>query len=147
MKKLLKIRLDPEETETMEGIGISSSFSDYRLAWTLNHAFQWRFEFQENPLVIPAKKSTEHRMYHYHHFTDEIEKMQLFLIKNKQGGKALFDDYPQFDFVLFFKNNLSFDLDQLLPLLRNIDAIFAAYRCKSDDFAVASFLHFEYAHE
>jgi hypothetical protein len=144
---MLKLRLDDEGFETMEGIGVSSSFSDYRLAWTLNHAFQWRFEYQENPLVIPSKKTTEPLVYHYHHFTDEIEKMQLFLIKNKQGGKALFEDYPQFDFVLFFKNNLTFDLDQLLPLLRNLDPIFAAYRCKSADFAIAPFLQFEGIYE
>ena len=147
MKKILKLRLEQEEAESMDGIGISSSFSDYRLAWTLNHVFQWRFEYQENPLVIPAKKDAEQRVYHFHHYSDEIEKMELFLIKNKQGGKALFEEFPQFDFVLFFKHNVSFDLDLLLPLIRNLDSIFAAYRCKSDDFAVAPFLHFEYAHE
>lgn len=147
MKKNLKLRLEQEDAETMDGIGISSGYSDYRLAWTLNSVFQWGFEYKNSPLILPSKKTGERRVYHYHHYSDEIEKMQLFLVKNKQGGKALFEEYPQFDFVLFFKNNLSFDLDQLLPLIRNLEAIFAAYRCSSGDFTVAPFLHFEHPHE
>jgi len=144
---MVKLRIEVEADECMEAIGISSSYSDYRLAWTFNNVFNWQFFFSEVPLVIPAKKSTESRSYYYYQYLDEMEKMHLFLVKNKQGGKALFEDYPQFDFVLFFKNNLSFDVNQWLILLRELDAVFAAYRCSSNDFSIASLLHFESNHE
>lgn len=147
MKRIQKIKLDLEDDASMDAIGLSSSYPDYRLAWTLNNVFRWRFEYRDNPLLIPAKKGGEVRHYHYHHFLDEGEKMELFLIKNRQGGKALFEEYPQFDFVLFFRNNLTFDLDQMLTLLRGLDSIFAAYRCSSKDFVVEPHLQFEGAHE
>jgi hypothetical protein len=147
VKKVQKIRIDESEEELLEGIGISSSYSDYRLAWTLNDFFHWRLEFHETPLEIPLKKTKDVVKYHYYHFWDELEKMQLILIKNRQGGKPLLEDYPQFDFVLFFKNNFSLDLNQMLDLLRGLECIFAAYRCNKDDFSIASLLNFEYSYE
>lgn len=147
MKKIQKLKLDFEEEDSMDAIGISTSYSDFRLAWTLNHFFDWKFELCENPLLVPDRKTKEERSFHYHHYVDYTEKMQLFLIKNKQEGKPLFEDFLQFDFVLFFKNNLSIEIEQLLQLLRKLDPIIAAYRCSSNDFTVSSYLHFEGIYE
>jgi len=147
MRKTLKLSLPLDSEDAIEGIGISTGLSDYRLAWTLNNAFQWQLQFSEETLQIPVKKSKNLSTFHFHKFISDEEKVSVFLIKNKQEGKAFFEDYPQFDYVMFFKDNFSINLEQLTSSLRELDPIIAAFRCTSTDFSNSKFLIFEPSHE
>jgi len=143
MRKVQKINLEFGEEETMSAIGVSSGYSDYRLAWTLNSVFDWKFEFSPETLSVPLKKSSTQYSFHFYQYISIEDKFELYLLKNKQGGRAIFEDYPQFDFVLFFRKNMILNLDDILKNLRELDPIIAAYPCSSSDFIASKFLIFD----
>jgi hypothetical protein len=143
MRKVQKINLEFEEEEIMAAIGVSSGYSDYRMAWTLNNVFDWKFEFSPETLCIPVKKSSTQYRFHFHQYKSNEDKFELYLLKNKQEGKSFFEDYPQFDFVLFFRKNISLNPEEVLKELRELDPIIAAYRCSSSDFVSSKFLIFD----
>lgn len=59
----------------------------------------------------------------------------------------MLEDYPQLDYLLVIKNNVSMDIDELIADLRKHQQIIAAYKYLTTDFTIAEFLQFDQSHE
>jgi hypothetical protein len=147
VKKSSKLLLFDDDFEAFDVIGICSGMNDYRIAWNLNKAFSWQLEHSDRVLEIPQKKSKEVLTFSYYKQLGFEEFTDLYLVKNKQLSRPLLEDYPQLDYILIIKNNLVFDVDELVQLLRQHQQIIAAYRYDSSAFSISEYLQFEEPYE
>ncbi len=147
MKRTPKFLLLEEDFEALDAIGICSSLSDYRMAWNLNKTFGWQLGHSSLNIRIPQKKSSEPIEYLYYEHLGWEDLTDMYLIKNKQTSKPMLEDYPQLDYLLVIKNNVSMDIDELIADLRKHQQIIAAYKYLTTDFTIAEFLQFDQSHE
>ena len=82
-----------------EVISLVSSVKDYRLCWLLNK--ELRFDFVKiDDLEIPQmrrKKIASFSVFNYH---DELERMDYFLLSNKENGSYLLPELKSVDYIL-----------------------------------------------
>lgn len=143
MKKTSRFVLEEDEEEGFDIIGICTTLKEYKIAWLLNQVFDWTLQHSMEPIKIPSKKSIPEDPFDYYIHASTDESFLVYLLKNKQNGKNLSIEYPQLDYLLVVKENLTVEIDELLNKLRNQSQIMAAYKYDNTDFGVSDFLQFE----
>jgi hypothetical protein len=63
-------------------------------------------------------------MYEYH---SEDDRIDYYLIKNKQNGSTLIPEKPSIDYFLFLVNNGVYSLDELIGKLRKVESVLGVY--------------------
>ena len=63
-----------------------------------------------------------------------FDRIQIFLIKNKQGNQIITAEHAMMDYFLVIKNNFTLDLNKLLTQLRNTNGIVAAFKLEQGNF-------------
>jgi hypothetical protein len=127
MARKKKHTLTLEQSFEFDMIGVCSHHSDYRLAWGINDKLNLRLTKCEEDYIVVNKKgepSSSHSMYE---FIDEENRLEYFLIKNKQNGKYLIPEKPSIDFFLFLNNNLVIDIEDIVPELREVSSVIGVY--------------------
>jgi hypothetical protein len=95
-------------------ISISSTEKDYRLAWLLNNALEWRLQRCEKPLELIKLGNEMHAFYMYE-FIDEVLQKEFVLVANQ----SLVYQKQQLDFSLFDEDMVAKAL--LIPELMRTD--------------------------
>lgn len=98
-------------------IGIASSENDYRLSWSLNTQFGYKFQ-KIDDLFIDLKKNDCKQCYSRYHFFDEDTLLDYFLISNKTENGLLIKEYHNLDFFLKIMGEPT--VDDLNIMLQNL---------------------------
>ncbi len=79
----------------------------------------------EEEYLIEGKKNEvyPHVMYEYH---SEDDRIDYYLIKNKQNGSTLILEKPSIDYFLFVNNGV-YSLDELIGKLRKVESVLGVY--------------------
>jgi hypothetical protein len=80
------------------GIGISTGFVDYKLAWEINQHLNVNLNKLSDKLYIDKKNNREFNLSVYYFKNSESEK--IFLIKLKYDGIILIPGLKNFDYIL-----------------------------------------------
>lgn len=123
-KKKYTLTLDQEFDFDM--IGLCSHHSDYRLVWGINQELGLQLARSEEEYLIEGKKNEvyPHVMYEYH---SEDDRIDYYLIKNKQNGSTLIPEKPSIDYFLFLVNNGVYSQDELIGKLRKVESVLGVY--------------------
>lgn len=139
-QKVHKFTLD-EDTE-FSVIGLSTAFSDYKLAYELNSNLDLKIVLHKEKLEIIDPKSKEQVSFRVYHFFDEENLTKYYLVKNNQNLKFLFPEKPKMDFFLLVRDNFVFEMDDLIHRLRQINGIVATFKLENSEFYAAEYLTF-----
>lgn len=140
MAKVKKYELILEDEMTLEVIGISSAFADYRLAWELNQRLNINLIKSNEVFDVRALKSKESLSFRYFSFFDEEYLTRIYLIKNRQEPGMFHNDRPMIDFFLVLRENFSFEKEALIQELRKINGIVAVFDFPESEFELISYL-------
>ena len=140
MAKVKKYELILEDEMTLEVIGISSAFADYRLAWELNQCFNINLVKNNDVFEVNPIKSKDTLSFRYFSFLDEEFLTRIYLIKNRQDQGLFQADRPMIDFFLVLRENFSFQKEVLIQQLRKINGIVAVFDFPENEFELISYL-------
>jgi hypothetical protein len=133
MSKVKRHVLALDQTVDFEMIGICSHHSDYRLVWGLNQQLKLHLAKADDLFVIHSKKGTTQSQHSYYFWSDEENHMEYYLIKNKYEGKFLIPEKNQIDYFLFLRENVFFELDDILDNVKKVTSVMAAFIIDSDE--------------
>lgn len=140
MTKIKKHKLVFDDEIDGEVYGISTAFSDYRLAWEMNAAFEIQLEKRENPLFLEDKKSKIEVPFYLYQHTSEDEFVRFTLIKNKQNNAFVKPDKSVMDYFLVIQENYVLTPAEIIRQLRGINGVVAVFEFESDEFDFIPFL-------
>lgn len=138
--KVHKFTLD--EDKEFSVVGLSTAFSDYKLAFELNSFLDLKIVLYKEKLELIDPKSKEHTSFRVYHFFDEENFTKYYLVKNNQNFKFLFPEKPKMDFFLVVRDNFIFELDDFIRRLRQINGIVATFKLDNSEFYAAEYLTF-----
>uniref|UniRef100_UPI00404AB630 IPExxxVDY family protein n=1 Tax=Fluviicola sp. TaxID=1917219 RepID=UPI00404AB630 len=133
MSKVKRHVLTLDHTVDFEMIGICSHHSDYRLVWGLNQLLHLHLAKADDFFVIHSKKGLVQSQHSYYFWSDEENHMEYYLIKNKNEGKFLIPEKNQIDYFLFLRDNVFYELDEILEKVKKVTSIMAAYIIDTDE--------------
>lgn len=140
MTKIKKHKLFLEDEIEGEVYGISSGFSDYRLAWEMNAAFSIQLEKQENPLFLEDKRSKNQVPFFYYQFTNDEDFVRFTLIKNKQNNSLVKPEKALMDYFLVIQENYILTPEDIIRQLRAINGVVAVFEFESNEFDFIAYL-------
>lgn len=130
-----------EDTQ-FDVLGLSTAFSDYRLAWELNSSRDMRITLHDEQLEIYDSKTKETSFFRVYHFFDEENLTKYYIIKNKQNFKFLLPEKPAIDYFLLVRDNFIFEMNDFTNQLREINGIVAVFKIANSEFELAEHLTF-----
>lgn len=142
MTKKKKHTLLFEQEYDFDMIGLCSHHSDYRLVWGLNEILRLRLTKCEEEYVISNKKNERISEHSFYEFIDEENRLEYYLIKNKNNNKYLIPEKPSIDYFLFLVNNIAFEVDDLVEKLRAVESILGIYPFNPEEIESAQNLVF-----
>ena len=134
MVKQKKHLLEFEAETDYDIIGICSHHNDYRLAWSINASLGFHLELSTIPYIITHTKKgvSTHQPHPMFEYFEEENRVNYYLIKNKEAGKFLIPEKPTIDFFLFIHKNNIIDLDDISERLRKVNSILAVFKLDVD---------------
>ncbi len=109
-----------------ELIGICSSYTDYRLCWTINKALSILLQKGED-YALKNKKDGEF-YFSFYEYIDEETRTEFYLVKNQSYNyKKLIPEQDKIDYFLIIKNNYKLDIAQLVSDLKQIESVMTAF--------------------
>jgi hypothetical protein len=123
-----------EQEFDFDMIGICSHHSDYRLVWNINEKIGLGLGKSED-YFVHGKKGEEISVHSCYEFSDEENRLEYFLIKNKEQGHYLIPEKQSIDYFLFLCNNNAIEIDELIQKLKTISSVLAAYQFLPDEIA------------
>jgi hypothetical protein len=139
-QKVHKLTLD-EDTE-FSVIGLSTGFSDYKLAYELNSSLDLKIILHKEKLEIIDPKTKELTFFRVYHFFDEENFTKYYVVKNNQNFKYLFPEKPKMDYFIVVRDNFIFEMDDFIHCLRQINGIVATFKLDNSEFYIAEYLTF-----
>ncbi len=124
---MAKHKLLWEDDYDFDLIGICSSYTDYRLCWTINKSLSILLQKGED-YPLKNKKDGEF-FFSFYEFIDEDTRTEFYLVKNQSYNyKKLIPEQDKIDYFLIIKNNYNQDIEQLVSELKRIESIQTAFR-------------------
>ena len=142
MAKKKKHVLVIEQSFDFDMIGICSHHNDYRLAWGINDKMNLCLTKSAEDYIITNRKGeilSIHSMYEY---IDEENRLEYYLVRNKNSGKYLIPEKSGIDFFLFLNNNLVFEVDEVIGKLRSVTSVLGVYSFDPEELPSAETLVF-----
>jgi hypothetical protein len=123
---MAKHKLFAEDDYSFELIGLCSNHGDYRLSWNINQCLKIGLS-KASDFELFSKKDGESAHSFYQYIDPETET-EFYLIKNvSANSKLLIPEKDQIDYFLLVKNNFTYDLNDILTLLRENESILTAF--------------------
>jgi hypothetical protein len=124
---LSKTILICEPEYDFEIISLVSSVKDYRLCWLLNTHLRFDFIRIEN-LVVPQQKKKAKGYFNVFAFYDDADKMDYFLMENKENGNFLLPELKTVDYILKLEGVLAEEKkEELLNELKQVPYVEAVF--------------------
>ena len=124
---LTKSVLICEPEYDFEVISLVSSVKDYRLCWLLNRHLKFDFS-RVDDLMLPAQKKKKGGTFSNYFFYDEMNKLNYFLLANKDGGVFLLPELKQVDYIIklegFMADEKKKELLEELKLVPYLETVF-----------------------
>lgn len=121
-----KYKLIWEEDYGFDLIGICSSYTDYRLCWTINNAISTQLQKGED-YALKNKKDGEF-FFSFYEYIDEETRTEFYLVKNQSYNyKKLIPEQDKIDYFLIIKNNYNYNIEQLVSDLKTIESVMTAF--------------------
>ena len=60
-------------------------------------------------------------------YQDEENRLDMYLIKNKNKGKYLIPEKPTIDYFIFLHNNVSLDPEEIIADMKRVESVLGAY--------------------
>jgi hypothetical protein len=121
-----KHKLFWEEDYDFDLIGICSSYTDYRLCWTINNALSIQLQKGED-YALKNKKDGEF-FFSFYEYIDEETRTAFFLVKNQSYNyKKLIPEQDKIDYFLIIKDNYNNDIQQLVSNIKTIESVMTAF--------------------
>ncbi|MCH2223873.1 MAG: IPExxxVDY family protein [Crocinitomicaceae bacterium] len=142
MAKQKKHTLTFEQMFNFDMIGVCSHHSDYRLAWSINQQLEIQLAKCDEDYFVTNRKGeviSQHSMYEYQ---DLENRMDYFMVKNKQQGKFLVPEKPTMDYFIFLCDNCAIDINELIKNLRAVPSVLGVYKFDPEEIASAENLVF-----
>jgi hypothetical protein len=142
MAKQKKHTLIFEQMFNFDMVGVCSHHSDYRLAWSINNKLEIQLAKCEEDYFVTNRKGdvmSHHSMYEYR---DLENRMDYFMVKNKQQGKLLVPEKPTMDYFIFLCDNCAIDIDDLITNLKAVPSVLGVYPFDPEEIASAENLVF-----
>lgn len=122
---MAKLLLEIEEDYAFKLVGICSHIKDYRLVWELNKHLGLDLCKDSNYELQNKGASQSHV---FHHFCDEENLIDYFLIGNRSNAGLLIPEESKCDYLFVIKGNISeSDVVSFLDKMNNIKTILTAY--------------------
>lgn len=132
MANMKKHKLLWEDDYDFDLIGICSSYTDYRLCWTINKALSILLQ-KSDDYTLKNKKDGEF-FFSFYEFIDKDTRTEYYLIKNQSYNyKKLIPEQDKIDYFLIIKNNYNKDIDQMVSSLKKIESILTAFKFEVED--------------
>lgn len=127
-KFLLKI----EEDFDFNLIGICSHIKDYRMVWELNKNLGLDLCKDSN---YELQQKSQKQSHAFHHFCDEENLTDYFLIGNRSDAGLLIPEENKCDYLLVIKGNVLSDeeMNQLLKKINLISQVLTAYEIEVEE--------------
>jgi len=126
-KKSISAELDCEPEYEFEVISIVSSMKDYRLCWLINKHLGIEFA-RTDDLEIPQPRSKKTGCFARYVLKDEVEKMDYFLMANKDNGIFLLPELKTVDYIIKLEGYLKEEVkEQWLQELKQIPFLEAVF--------------------
>ncbi|MCC6701573.1 MAG: IPExxxVDY family protein [Fluviicola sp.] len=142
MSKQKRHVLSLEPSIDFEMIGICTHHSDYRLAWGLNQGLSIHLSKCEDLFIVQSKKGAVLSQHSYHFWSDEVNLLEFYLLKNKYEGKFLIPEKSQIDYFLIIRENGLFELEELLENVKQVNSVMAAYIFEAETLPSAELIVF-----
>lgn len=127
MARKKKHTLTFEQAYDFDMIGVCSHHSDYRLAWGINNAVNLKLTKCDEEYVVTNKKGEKISSHSMYEFLDEENRLEYYLIRNKENGKFLIPEKPSIDYFLFLNNNVAIELEEIVFELKKVSSILGVY--------------------
>ncbi|NNC94781.1 MAG: IPExxxVDY family protein [Chitinophagales bacterium] len=121
MKKQTLKLLDPAEDFIL--IGIASHEKDYKICWLLNNSLKLDFT-KSDDLEFDDKKEGKKNLFCKFSFEDEFNRIQYFLLGNKNNANILLPQWKEMDYLLKIAGNIQdIDQDEIVKKLNSINTV------------------------
>lgn len=127
MVKMKKYQLVFEQEFDFDMIGISSHHNDYRLVWSINSELGLHFERSNEPYIMNVNKKGLKVGFIMYEFHDDENKVDYWLVKNKEAGHFLIPERPSIDYFIFIMERESINMEDFGNQLRNVSSILAVF--------------------
>ena len=108
-------------------IGIVSHENDYRLSWSLNQQFKFKFTKSDN-LIISQPKLSLNQTYSVFIFEDEESFVRYSLISNKSENGFLIPDLKNIDYILKISGEIQItDVEGMVQKFKRVDLVTTAF--------------------
>ncbi|MEY4573118.1 MAG: hypothetical protein RLZ10_2393 [Bacteroidota bacterium] len=142
MSKIKKYTLSIDEELEFDVVGITSHQLDYRLVWSINSALGIHLSKHETELNVFNDKKNFDVQYSYYLFKDELDRVNYYFLKNKNGIDYLIPELPSVDYFIFLTNNFAIEIDDFVQNLRKIDTILGVFKFDNQKFKSFQYLEF-----
>jgi hypothetical protein len=116
-----KLTLEFDDLQAWFTIGISSQLPDYKLLFRINKALQVKFiRVDDFAVNLPKMKGIFSLYAHY----DVVNKIDFFLLSNRNEGKVLLSEFKQLDYFFIIKDETGSDLiDEYKSKIKTIEEV------------------------
>ena len=125
---MAKLLLEIEENYDFQLIGICSHIKDYRMVWELNNNLSLDLCKDSNYELHQKGQQQSHA---FHHFCDEENLVDYFLIGNRSESGLLIPEESKCDYLLVIKGNANESL--LLSRINAIKHVLTAYSIEVEE--------------
>jgi len=130
---LRRFRLKSEpENKKLIAAGLSCPLNDYRLCHFINKSTNISFKRKSKPLLI-GSKDKETVYVNQYLYEDELKKLRIHLIKNKQENKWLMPSLKKLDYFLLMETDEDHPVNcqNYFDILKNIPHIWYIFALPS----------------
>lgn len=124
------LKLEIEDNEVHDLLGLSSAWQEHRLVWAINRALNIKLLRKKDfHLNVDSKEEgqtlfQQKEDYYYPLFNFSTDAERITLVSNFDQGKVLYDKSSMFDYLIQIESTLR-DQDDVLERLKKLDAIAA----------------------
>lgn len=115
-------------------LGIVTQISIHRLAWLLNHEFDWDLVrigdillIDNSSILVKNQKELEENehsiIFPIHYYDAEGDKFEMDLINNKNGSNVFIKELKQFDYLIVFHGEFDYLPPNLLEKINQLTPI------------------------
>lgn len=123
---MAKYKLEWDEEYDFDLIGICSNHADYKLTWAINQLLDIQLK-KEDDYIVGHKKDGDYRFSFYSYYNEESH-ISYFLVRNVSDTfKHLVPEKDQIDYFLILKDNVEFEVDQVIDLIRPSETVLTAF--------------------
>jgi len=127
-----KLKLDFQFDIDFDIVGIITSLQDYKVCHFLNESLKMQMKrIQDREIIHPKRDTCQYFKQYY--FKDELNKLEYYLISNKNQGERCLPEMKIVDYLLLINGNAKQELvEEMMGQIKSLSGIASVLRIRPE---------------